>query len=325
MPMGALVLDSDFRIQHWNKCLETWTGLPMSQVQGQDIRELYPALAAPLYSGRLEALFKGGAPVIFSYHLHQYIIPAKLPDGSYRRQQCTASAMELPGAATPLIILTLQDVTEVHTRLRETAQLRDQALAELELRKQTETLLLENEEKLRRLATTDELTGVANRRMLMETMATEEVRARRYRKPLSFLMIDADHFKRINDNHGHDVGDTALTMLARTLKKQLREVDLAGRLGGEEFGILLPETGLEEALVVAERIRKNVEQLLIPAHGRKVPLTVSIGAATLRLDCKNECAEEVMRRADEALYKAKSQGRNRVATEWQSPSAHSAA
>lgn len=315
MPIGALVLDREFRILHWNKCLESWTGLPMAEMLGKDIRTLYPELAGPKYSGRLESLFQGGAPVIFSYHLHKHLIPARLPDGSYRRQQCIASALDLPETDAPLVILTLQDVTEVHTRLRETAQLRDQALAELERRKQTEELLRQNEEKLRLLATTDELTGVANRRRLMEAMRAEEMRSRRYQKPLAFLMVDADHFKRINDTYGHDVGDTALTMLTSALQDHLREVDLAGRLGGEEFGVLLPETGLEDAARVAERIRKAVLELEIPAGARSIGLSVSIGVAALRLDCRDECVEEVMKRADEALYRAKSEGRNRVVTE----------
>lgn len=167
------------------------------------------------------------------------------------------------------------------------------------------------EERLRELATTDPLTGLANRRSFLDHAEREFGRSRRYGAPLSFLMLDMDRFKNINDIYGHDVGDMVLRSLAETGRKVLRGVDLMGRMGGEEFAVLLPETGIEEALAVAERLRANVEQSVVrDQDGGEVHCTVSLGVAQAHED---ESLHDLLRRADAALYEAKNSGRNRVA------------
>ncbi len=168
----------------------------------------------------------------------------------------------------------------------------------------------ELESHLRFMATTDALTGVANRRSLLRRAEHEFDRARRYVRPLSMLMLDLDHFKLVNDTWGHFAGDEALKALCRTCVGALRSTDSFGRLGGEEFAVLMPETGTRQACEAAERFRQLVEGLSVNWHGAIIRLTVSIGAATLEPADADIFA--LMRRADLALYTAKDVGRNRV-------------
>ncbi len=163
---------------------------------------------------------------------------------------------------------------------------------------------------LHRLATIDVLTDIYNRRSFLERAEQEVQRARRYAKPLSAMMLDADHFKKINDTYGHPGGDAVLKALSETCRSVIRDIDFPGRLGGEEFGICLPETTLEGALIVAERLRERVEAVPVPFEGRRIAFTVSIGVAALG-DGEAEFSQ-LIARADRALYEAKQNGRNRV-------------
>jgi diguanylate cyclase (GGDEF)-like protein len=164
--------------------------------------------------------------------------------------------------------------------------------------------------KLERLAVTDELTGLHNRRHFLQRLEREALRSERYGHQISLLMIDVDHFKSINDNHGHQAGDVALKLLARTMNGSLRQVDSLGRLGGEEFGALLPETSRDKAVEIAERIRLAVESNPLKLPGQSLTLTVSIGVASY--DQNAAGPEEMLKSADSSMYEAKKQGRNRV-------------
>lgn len=166
-----------------------------------------------------------------------------------------------------------------------------------------------SEERLRELATTDSLTGLVNRRCFLEEAEREFRRAKRYGAALSLLMLDVDHFKEVNDTYGHEVGDHVLQSLAQTGLKVLRNVDIMGRMGGEEFAVLLPETGIDEAQGAAERLRASVEQTPVKVRGSvEVSCTVSIGVAQALED---ETLDDLLRRADAAMYLAKDKGRNR--------------
>jgi diguanylate cyclase (GGDEF)-like protein len=164
---------------------------------------------------------------------------------------------------------------------------------------------------VRRLALTDELTGLVNRRRFLEALAAEVARARRLGAPLSLLFADLDDFKRINDQFGHPAGDEALRMFSDLLRSQLRTIDTAGRLGGEEFAILLPGTDLGGAVVVGERIRRRVADRAILQETVGGGLTTSIGV----VEYSSGTPEELLRRADTALYRAKAEGKNRVVGE----------
>ncbi|HYT50466.1 MAG TPA: diguanylate cyclase [Pyrinomonadaceae bacterium] len=162
------------------------------------------------------------------------------------------------------------------------------------------------------MSITDPLTGLHNRRYLEARLAEELSRSKRYNYPLSFMMIDIDDFKLYNDRNGHQAGDRALEITAQCLRAELRKVDVASRYGGEEFSILLPQTSLEEAGVIADRIRRKIMTTSFP-HSKTQPLnsvTVSIGLSTFSSTL--DSTEAIVRAADRALYHAKNHGKNRA-------------
>ncbi|WP_342117341.1 GGDEF domain-containing protein [Pseudoduganella sp. OTU4001] len=171
---------------------------------------------------------------------------------------------------------------------------------------QLEQTIRQRNEELRKLATTDFLTGMPNRREFLARAEQEISRARRHGTPLALLMLDVDRFKAINDRHGHAAGDQAIVAMARHCMKACRASDVAGRLGGEEFGLLLPHSSMEEAQLIAERLREGASQLPLP-HGR---LTISVGVASL--EDSDTGSESLLLRADRALYGAKNEGRDCV-------------
>lgn len=164
-------------------------------------------------------------------------------------------------------------------------------------------------EEARSLARTDALTGLMNRRAFTEASERELARAERYALPLSVCVLDVDHFKRVNDTHGHAAGDAVLVGLARILKTMARRSDLTGRWGGEEFVLLFPQTGDAGARIAAERVRRAVAEASFPSPAGDLTVTVSIGIAGARPPFTLEAA---VANADKALYTAKSRGRNRV-------------
>ena len=165
-------------------------------------------------------------------------------------------------------------------------------------------------EELRNQASTDHLTGLANRRYALKHATHEIKKARRTRAAISFILMDLDHFKTVNDNYGHDMGDKVLRKTANILKRICREADIVSRYGGEEFFLILPDTDLDGALADAERIRKIMEQTLYRANKQNFAVTASFGVSQWAEH--EEDYTEAMRRADKALYKVKNLGRNGV-------------
>ena len=165
-------------------------------------------------------------------------------------------------------------------------------------------------EELEEMAHTDALTGLFNRRFFTQRLQEEFARVRRHQSVLSVLMFDLDHFKKVNDTYGHDCGDAVLTAIADVANQVKRETDTVARVGGEEFALLLPSTGKDGALMLANRLRKAIEEypyrdvLDVPVH-----VTASIGVATVT---RSDTASELLKVADRALYRAKNNGRNMV-------------
>lgn len=167
------------------------------------------------------------------------------------------------------------------------------------------------EEKLRELATIDALTGTNNRQQFVTLAKKELIRAKRYNEPLVLLMLDIDYFKAVNDTYGHDAGDSVLCKVTDTCLTTLRETDIFGRLGGEEFAAVLLKTELDDALDIAERLREMLAATTVKYGKEEIGITVSIGLATL--SGKNETIKTLIKKADLAMYEAKRTGRNKVA------------
>lgn len=164
-------------------------------------------------------------------------------------------------------------------------------------------------EEIHRLTVTDGLTQVANRRCLMEFLDREVARATRHDRPLAVALLDIDHFKAVNDQHGHLVGDHVLRGVADLARSRVRREELLARFGGEEFAVVMPETSLEGGRVFCERLRELVEAHAFEADGATIRVTISVGLATL---APGESCEDLVRRTDALLFRAKSAGRNRV-------------
>jgi diguanylate cyclase (GGDEF)-like protein/PAS domain S-box-containing protein len=169
------------------------------------------------------------------------------------------------------------------------------------------------EQQLKELASTDPLTGIFNRRHFMEEVDSQLAYSKRYGTPLSFMIIDIDHFKQLNDQGGHALGDEAILRFTRVAQETIRVVDIFGRLGGDEFAIALPDTGDAEALVLAQRLKDKVSRLMIRNDVHSSQMTISIGLATFRNRVHDgESVHTLLRRADKALYEAKRRGRNLI-------------
>jgi diguanylate cyclase (GGDEF)-like protein len=177
----------------------------------------------------------------------------------------------------------------------------------------------EREERVKYLSHTDVLTNVANRRHLMELFDKEVERSMRENTPISFMMMDLDHFKKVNDTFGHQAGDIVIKSAAKVLKDSTRKVDFVGRYGGEEFACVLPNTNQDQAMLTAQRCRENMENsVIVDDEGNQIPMTSSIGVDTFypsQASCiadAQSVMEQILRQADQALYLAKESGRNKA-------------
>jgi diguanylate cyclase (GGDEF)-like protein len=337
--IGILLLDARLRAVYMNQPFRDLWIIPDSlATSGPTLRDLVQHVettqwrdVAPderrAYLRRRERAIRAGAVAP---------TPIELPDGRQVRFRCDA----LPDGGR---LLTYTDVTGEVRRASDTAverisaelrfateTLESQAAYLVALAEETEEtrkqadiarLMLEREieerrdieAQLRQVATTDSLTGVLNRAAFLSCSERELIRARHSGKALSILMLDADHFKTVNDRHGHAGGDAVLQYLAGACRAAMRAGDSIGRLGGEEFAIVLPGATLEMGEEVAERLRVRIASHAVWHGGAPIALTVSVGVGAAR--GADQSIEQVMARADAALYAAKEAGRNRVVLE----------
>ncbi|MFH1019176.1 MAG: diguanylate cyclase [Pseudomonadota bacterium] len=278
------VLDPQHRVTDWNRACEMLTGIAAEQMVGTAnhwqafYRKKLPCLAdividsserrnsAALYTAANDAeLLEEGL------HAEEWLDAV---GGARRYLSCDAVPIYNQGKALVAVIQTLHDLTE---------------------RKKME-------EALTRLATTDTLTGIYNRGKIEESLRQEKARAARYGSPLAIILFDLDYFKKINDSLGHSIGDQVLKEVAATVAGQIRETDLVGRWGGEEFMVLCPGIVAQDAVAIAEKLRQRVE-------GLPLGVTISCGLAGYR---PGESMDALINRADKALYAAKHAGRNLV-------------
>lgn len=271
---ASIIIDEDTVIKLANTEWERLSGYDKHQIESRmNIMEF----VAPEDRERvlsyhyLRRTDQGQAPARYEFHFLRN-------NGEIKQVLCTTTMV--PG--TGRSIASLMDISE-HKRL---------------------------ETELRTLATTDYLTGIYNRRTIMEMGRQEFDRAKRYHEPLSFLMMDIDHFKMVNDNYGHAAGDAALISLVTSCIECLRGNDLLGRMGGEEFLLILPHTSLSEALQVAERLRQRIGEIPILYDGISFRITVSLGVS--QLEARDANIDSIISKADNALYRAKQRGRNLV-------------
>ncbi|MEX3917770.1 diguanylate cyclase [Paraburkholderia sp. BR10872] len=289
---GIFVVDRDMNVLSWNRFMQDHSGVTAEDVIGRSIFERFPDLPRAWLTRKVESVFQLGSFAFSSWeqrpYLFQFDHDRPITGGvDYMQQDCTFMPL-MRGRDVVAVCVTISDVTHVSVMQRE----REDAVA-----------------KLREYADRDGLTGIANRRFFETRLADEFLRWQRYGGELSMLLFDLDHFKRINDEFGHVAGDTVLRSMAQRVSGVVRKQDVFGRFGGEEFALLLPCTPLDDALYVAEKIRRTIGDEPIEVQGVIVPVTASVGAATARTGAPDYGG--MINEADAALYTAKRQGRNR--------------
>lgn len=297
-------LGDDFRFLAINPAEQK---IDQSFQPGMRLREIVSnqPLAEDLLSGYFECC-KTGEPVMFEQRpfingeeslFQTLLVPV---------QDHTGKVTHLWGTARELtpFLRAQRSLEELNQMLERRVEERTESLRKVNEELQAANRVLAQQEA------TDALTGLANRRHFFERANAEIARAKRYGHSLSLQMLDLDHFKLINDRFGHPAGDEVLKHLAKELLNSLRLNDLAARIGGEEFLIMLPETTYEESLLLAERIREIVAEICIPILGSSLEITVSIGVSVL--EESDLSIDQVLKRADTACYQAKELGRNQV-------------
>jgi diguanylate cyclase (GGDEF)-like protein len=283
---GVVLLDADLNAQFMNKKMRTFWGVTDEQAASHPP---YASLIANGPSARdrgmtqdeLEAFLAGRVAAVRS--ASEPLRDLKTTDGRHIRAHC--------------------DITQNDGRMLTYCDVTD---------------LVRNAEQLKRHATIDSMTGLFNRRHFLDQADAEWSRFQRYQRPLSMLMVDIDHFKQVNDRYGHAVGDETIVAVAGACAKGKRQSDIVGRLGGEEFAILLPETDLAQSTIVADRLCKAIAGHVMMAHKAEFKVTASIGIAAASVGMSG--LDVLMRAADQALFQAKAQGRN-CAVQWSPPEA----
>jgi diguanylate cyclase (GGDEF)-like protein len=292
--IGIVVLDRELRVEVFNRFMQAHSGIPPELAMGRPLGELFPELSPQWLERRARSVFDLGIPVYTTWEERPWLFrfPLRLPlhhsDGEMYQNVMLVPLRGVSDRVERLGIV-VYDVTE-SARARQNLE-----AARSELQK---------------LSRTDALTGLYNRGHWEERLREEWQRAQRSGEHLSLVMLDIDHFKQINDSHGHVIGDEVIRLVSRLLREQAREIDVCGRYGGEEFAVILPDTPEEGALVFCERLRSIVASQLLAAPEGELRFTVSLGIAGWSADLAS--TRSWVERADQALYQAKDGGRNQA-------------
>ncbi|SDG01236.1 diguanylate cyclase [Phytopseudomonas seleniipraecipitans] len=292
--VGVVVLDREYRVEVWNSFMENHSGRTARDASERSFFELFPEVEESWFRRKVESVATLGTPAFTIWEQRPYLVRFKnyqpitgLEDFMY--QNTTILPLQATNSKIEHLCLIIYDVTSVAVNKRQLQSMSDQ---------------------FKHLSRTDRLTGLNNRGYWEEELKREYARHRRYGSSASLVIFDIDHFKKVNDTYGHQAGDTVIQSLAKIVSEQIRDTDIAGRYGGEEFVVLLPDVDAAGGRVFAERLRGVVERLQISHEGQVIPFTVSLGVADLSEPCHDH--QQLIERADQALYGSKRNGRNQV-------------
>lgn len=290
--VGVVILDRTFEVKVWNKFMENHGGMRSVDMVGKSLFSQFSEIDEQWLRTKVDPVFNLKSPVFIIWEQRPYLFKF----GCNRPVTCAADHMYQNVTMFPIVdkaghveqfCMLVYDVTE-------------QALGKLGMEHLNE--------ELKTASRVDGLTGLYNRRYWQERFDEVFKLSKRREKPSTAMMLDIDHFKRINDTYGHQAGDKVIKMLATLIKRCIRETDLAGRYGGEEFAIILTDSALDNAKVVAERIRQFAQRLEVEHEGKTIRFTISLGLAEFDSNIKG--AMGWLELADQALYEAKQNGRN---------------
>ncbi len=292
--IGVFVLTKDAEIVLWNHFMEIHSGLSAKEVVGKNLFDLFSELPRQWLERKIKSVFilKNFAFTSWEHRPYLFKFPHNRPvtgGVDSMRQNCTFLPVKNNTGDVDYICVTLIDATDTSIY---------------------QSMMQDAVTQLNEASNRDGLTGVFNRRYLEQVLNSEFNRAKRYEGALSFILIDLDNFKRINDEKGHVVGDEVLRRAAEILSYYVRGADTFGRYGGEEFAVVLPQTKIKGAMILAERLRSKIASTPITYKDTTTTVTISVGVVELNQSCSQY--ERLIQEADTALYLSKEQGRNRV-------------
>ncbi|WP_248744985.1 diguanylate cyclase [Pseudomonas sp. MWU12-2037] len=292
--VGVVVLDRDYCVQVWNTFMENRSGVQPKDASGQSFFSLFPEVDREWFSRKVESVATLGTPAFTIWEQRPYLVRFKnyqpiTGQEDFMYQNTTLLPLRSTNSTITHICLVIYDVTDVATNRHQ---------------------LQAANAKLQKLSSTDRLTGLYNRGHWEESLKAAYARNQRYGNATSLVMFDIDHFKRVNDTYGHQAGDKVIEHVADLVREHVRDSDVAGRYGGEEFGVVLSDTDKAGARFFAERLRKAIEALEVVHEGQSIRFTISLGVADLSQPSISHA--DLIAWADQALYASKKGGRNRV-------------
>jgi len=291
--VGLVVLDEQYKVVVWNSFMQNHSGKMPEKVLNRSLFSVFPELSEDWFRHKAESVFVLQSATFTTWEQRPYLFrfPHYRPiTGTAEHMYQNSTIIPLPntkGEVTNICVI-VYDVTD--TAVNKIAQ-------------QIAT------EKLKNLSRTDHLTALYNRGYWEQRLIQEFKRFERYQSPCSLIMMDIDHFKRVNDNYGHPTGDEVIRQVSRAIREQVRDLDIPGRYGGEEFGIILTNTPSDGACVFAERLRQKIERMVVHFDGKDIHFTISLGVCTLNDSYKSY--KEWLEKTDQGLYRSKEGGRNR--------------
>ncbi|WP_305857923.1 GGDEF domain-containing protein [Balneatrix alpica] len=294
LDVGLVVIDAEKKVQLWNGFMENHSGMKPDVVRDKDITTLYPEMPVDWLDRQLNMVFTLGNKAFSTWEQRPYLFP-------FRTYQPITGRAEFMYQNITIIPLTGLDGRTDHACI----MVYDESEAAL-----NRNDLKQANAELAWLSQTDPLTRLFNRGYWEDRLVHEFQRFKRTEQPVSLIMFDIDHFKKVNDTYGHPAGDEVIRHVSRILKSCIRTTDIAGRYGGEEFGVILINTDAAGAAYFAERLRKQVEKNPAVHEGTSIPFTISLGAAQACLEMHDY--QNWLDRTDKALYQSKHNGRNQL-------------
>jgi len=295
--VGVVVLDHAYQVHVWNTFMENRSGVLSYKAANRSFFSLFPELNERWLKNKIDSVMTLGTPAFTIWEQRPYLVrfPSYQPitgQEEFMYQNTTLLPLRSTTGVITHVCLVIYDVTEVATnRLQLQAANRE----------------------LQKLSSTDRLTSLYNRGHWEEALRLEHARHLRYGTSAALVMFDIDHFKRVNDTYGHQCGDRVIQRVADVVREHTRDADIAGRYGGEEFAVLLPDTDKHGGAMFAERLRAAVEALDVMHEGESIRCTISLGVADMIAPMDDY--KTLIERADQALYASKKNGRNRVSVD----------
>ncbi|MDX1451103.1 MAG: sensor domain-containing diguanylate cyclase [Oleiphilaceae bacterium] len=292
--VGLVVLDRNYQVQVWNSFMESHSGLTPLQVKDKNVFDIFDELPRDWMIHKTNSVFLLKNRSFMTWEQRPYLFRFKnyrpiTGTEEFMYQNVTISPLVSANGEVNHIAIIIYDVTDIASNRK---------------------ALLRANEELEKLSRTDKLTQLNNRGYWEECLTREFSRFNRYNTTTSVVMFDIDHFKKVNDTYGHQAGDEAIKLVANVLRSNLRDTDIAGRYGGEEYGVILPNTDAQAAIVFCERIRKQIEAMHVEHEGRIIKFTISLGISQANKDIPDH--KTWLEQADQALYASKEGGRNQT-------------